>query len=182
MDRKMSRKELNEADALFASAERYEEAGEFKKAFVCLVASARLGHSSSQLNLANSFAAGTGVRKDLDKAAFWYRSAHRLGDTSAARNLAIDRLAIGNSRSAIVWFKKGIERKDGGSYVGLAKIYARRSGRRSEAIRLLEQVQKLNSDHACDLDREEAKQLLTELQEGLSITNADKVTSRRRRS
>jgi TPR repeat protein len=157
----------SDAEALFSCATRYEEERKFKSAFECLSVAANLGHSSSQLNLGNFYAAGIGVRKNLYKAAHLYRSAHRLGNTSAARNLAIDRLSKGNVRSAIYWFKKGIERQDGGSYIGLAKIFAERRGGKDRATALLLRVRGLNRTNASDSDREEAEQLLAKLRKRL---------------
>lgn len=122
----------------------------------------RWGHAGSQLNLGNFYASGTGVKKSLSKAAYWYKMAYRGGNATAARNLAIDRLASGNIRSAIVWFKKGIERRDGGSFVALARIYAGRRGGRAKAIRLLKRVARLSRTDASDLDQEKARALLSQ--------------------
>jgi TPR repeat protein len=160
----ISRRNLRDAETLFVEAERFEEKREFSKAFRCLSKSAALGHSSSQLNLGNFYASGTGVRKNLAKAAHWYKAAYRRGNITAARNLAIDRVAAGNIRSAINWFNKGVEKGDGGSFVALAKIYAGRRGGIGKAIKLLKRVGKLSSTNASDLDREEAQNLLSQLQ------------------
>ena len=152
------------AEALFLEAERLEETRDFGKAFRCLSKAAELGHSSSQLNLGNYYASGTGVRKHLAKAAYWYRTAYRRGNVTAARNLAIDKVSAGDIRSAIVWFNKGIEQRDGGSFVALAKIYAGRRGGREKAIKLLKRVRTLSRTNASELDREQAQALLLQLQ------------------
>jgi TPR repeat protein len=151
------------AESLFIRADRLEESRKFKEAFRCLSEAAALGHSSSQLNLGNFYASGIGVSKNPAKAAYWYREADRRGNATAARNLAIDRLAAGNTRSAIVWFKKGVARKDGGSFVALAKVYAGRRGGKEKAIRLLKRVGRLSRSEASDLDREQAQALLAQL-------------------
>jgi TPR repeat protein len=102
---------LRTAEELFVAAYKYEERRKLPEAFRCLYKAATLGHSSSQLNLGNFYAAGKGVRKDLAKAAYWYRSAYKLGNETAARNLAIDFLSAGKLRSAIRWFEKGVKKK-----------------------------------------------------------------------
>jgi hypothetical protein len=158
-----------DAESLFLTAERLEEEGKFSAAFRRLLRAATLGHSGSQVNLGNYYASGTGVRKNLSKAAYWYKAAYRQGNSTAARNLAIDRLSIGNIRSAIQWFKKGIEQEDGGSYIGLAKIYASRRGGKEKAIKLLERVRRMNRTHASELDQEQAKSLLAKLKGGAEV-------------
>lgn len=155
-----------EAERLFLIAERLEDKRKLSAAFQFLSKAAMLGHSASQLNLGNFYASGTGVRKNLRKAAYWYRAAYRGGISAGARNLAIDRASVGNVRSAILWFKKGIERKDGGSYVELARIYATRRGGKEKAIKLLEDVRRLSKTDATDLDREHAERLLAKLKSG----------------
>lgn len=157
------RSKRQDAEALFLAAERFEEERKFAEAARCLLKAAALGHSSSQLNLGNFYASGTGVRKNLTKAAYWYMAAHRRGNPTAARNLAIDKVSAGNTRSAILWFKKGIDKQDGGSYIGLAKIYVGQRDGKEKAIRLLERVRKMSKMHASDLDREQAEELLAKL-------------------
>jgi len=155
-----------EAKTLFEAADRFEEKNQFREAFRCLSKSAALGHSSSQLNLGNFYASGRGVKKDLAKAAYWYKVAYRGGNVTAARNLAVDRVASGNTKSAILWFSKGVEKKDGGSFVGLAKIYARQRDGKRKAIKLLKRVRNLTSSDASDLDKEQAQELLSQLLAG----------------
>lgn len=148
---------------LFLQAEKYEDAGNLQMAFSCLSEAAKRGHASSQLNLGNCYASGAGTRRNSAKAAYWYRKAFQNGNEAAARNLAIDRLVAGNTRSAIHWLEKGVENKDGGSYVLLAGIYSKRRGGKSKAVRLLQRVLKLDADCASGADKEDARALLTEI-------------------
>lgn len=162
MNNKPKRKP-KDVSSLFLAAERFESTRQLRRAFQCLSEAANLGHASSQLNLGNYFASGIGVRKNLSKAAYWYKRAYRNGNEMAARNLALDKLAVGDTRSAIRWLRKGIEMKDGSSYVVLARIYSRQRGGKGKAERLLRRVSKLSSDYACELDQEEAAALLAEI-------------------
>jgi TPR repeat protein len=88
-----------------SESERHEANGDFKKAFISLLAGAKSGDSSCQINLGNAYADGKGVRKNISEAARWYKAAYRQGERCAANNLAIDRQTQGNIRSAIFWFK-----------------------------------------------------------------------------
>ena len=154
-----------QSDSLFLEAERYEDKGDFEKAFRCLLKAAEMGHSWSQVNLGTFYASGTGVRKSLERAAYWYKAAFRQGYVTAATNLAIDRAAAGNIRSAITWFKKGVEGGDGTAFIKLAEIYADRRGGKSKAIQLLKRVSGLPDTGASDLDREQAQELLKKLEQ-----------------
>lgn len=152
-----------EAESLFRQADRFEEARQFQEAFRCFSKAAELGHTSSQVNLGNYYASGTGVRKDYAKASYWYKRAFRNGSAIAARNLAIDRLALGDVRSAILWLKKAVEQKDGRSFVLLARLYSKQRGGKEKARTLLQRVCRLNRDHASELDQEDARALLSEI-------------------
>lgn len=149
----------------FLEAERFEEAGEFRKAFKCLLEGARLGHVGCQINLGNFYAQGTGVRRDLKRAAYWYKKAYRNGQDTGAFNLAIDRRNEGDMRSAVFWLKKAVAMNSGEAHVELAKIYETRKDRRS-AVGLLERAVRLDRDHISDVVKEEAESLLKQMEKG----------------
>jgi uncharacterized protein len=151
------------AKRLFLEAERYEEKGDFKNAFNCLLAAAQLGHHMSQLNLGNFYASGRGARRSLEKAANWYKKAYKNGNNDGALNLAIDRRNQGNVRSAVVWFKKAIAMNSGDAYIALAKIYKSRKGGQKAAADLLKRALLLSRDNISDDARKEAKSLLKKL-------------------
>jgi hypothetical protein len=153
-----------DAESLFVQADRFEEARQFRKAFRCFCKAAELGHTCSQVNLGNYYASGTGVRKDYSKASYWYKRAFRNGSAIAARNLAIDRLSLGDVRSAILWLKKAVEQRDGRSFVLLARIYSRQRGGKDKARRLLRRVSRLDKSQASELDQEDARVLLSEIE------------------
>ena len=70
-------------------------------------------------------------------------------------------------RAAIHWLEKGTEKKDGGSYVILARIYAKQRGGESKAVELLQRVARLNRDQASELDQENAAALLADIRKDL---------------
>jgi TPR repeat protein len=154
----------SEAEHLLVEAERYEEAGDFKRAFRCYFASAQLGDSSGQINLGNYYANGTGVRKSIEEAARWYKKAYRAGERCGALNLAIDRRNAGRARSAVIWFKKAIAMNDGEACIELAKIYAAMESKQGSAIELLEQALLMSPTDISDSGREEAESLLREIE------------------
>jgi TPR repeat protein len=136
----------DEGERLFSEAYRHEEGGDLKRAFQCLLAGAKLGHSSCQINLGNFYVAGAGTKKDMTAAAYWYRKAYRNGDRTGALNLAIDHRNSGRTRSAVIWFKKAIAMNDGDSCIHLAKIYMEQKSQRSAAIALLKLYQELSDE------------------------------------
>jgi TPR repeat protein len=151
------------AEALFMNAERLEEQGEFRQAFECLLSAAKGGHVSSQINVGNYYANGTGVKKDERKAAFWYRRAYRSGDSTGAFNLAIDLRNQGRIRAAVIWFKKAIELEDGEAHTELAKIYINRPHGKKAAIELLEKAISFRLGCMSESGKEEAQELLNRL-------------------
>jgi len=150
-------------EKLLLEAERYEERGDFRNAFKSLLAGALLEDSGCQSNLGNCYASGRGVRRSLEKAAYWYRRAYRNGAGYAASNLAIDRRNAGNIRSAVVWFKKAIALKDGDACIEMAKIYKSRKGGRKTAVALLRRSLRMSREYVTESGREEAESLLKEL-------------------
>jgi len=107
-------------ERLLSDAERFEESGNYKMAAEMLLRGAKLGSDSCQLNLGNYYADGTGVRRDLGKAAHWYKNAYKNGNSWGAFNLAIDKRNNGDLRSAERWFKKAIAMRHGGAHLQLA--------------------------------------------------------------
>jgi TPR repeat protein len=150
-------------ESLFLQAERYEEKGDFKNAFKCLLAAAQLGDAGSQLNLGNFYAWGRGVRKNLEKASHWCKKAYQNGVNDGALNLAIDRRNEGNIRSAVIWFRKAIAMNSGPACIALAKIYNARKGGQKAAEDLLRRALRLSRDDISQAAREEAESLLKEM-------------------
>ena len=150
-------------EAMFGEAERYEEMGDFRSAFKRLLVAAQLGHFMSQLALGNFYAWGRGVRRDPEKAAYWYKKAYKNGNSDGAYNLAIDRKNEGNVRSAVTWFKKAVEMNDGEACVALAKIYSARKRGQKAAEALLRRALRLSRGYISDDAKEEAESLLKKM-------------------
>jgi TPR repeat protein len=160
----MARKRYSRNDPrLLADAEHFEEAGDYKMAAKVLQRGAKLGNPSCQLNLGNYYADGTGVRKSLERAAYWYKAAYRSGDRSGALGLAIDKRNQGDFRSAEAWFKKAVAMKDGSAHLELAKMYLAQGKKRTEALKMLEKVIRMSRDDVSNDEKAEAKLLLRKL-------------------
>jgi len=155
------RDKMSASERLFNEAERHEEMGDFRGAFTRLLAAANLGHIGSQLNVGNFYASGTGVRKNIERAAHWYKKAYKNGCSTAALNLAIDRRNAGNFRSAVVWLTKAIAMHDGDGCVALARMYNAR--KRNVAGNLLRRALGMSSDDISDGGKEEARSLLKQI-------------------
>ena len=151
------------AEVLFRAAEILEEAGDLVGAFRCTLAAAELDYAMGQLNLGNLYSSGAGTRKDLRRAAFWYRKAFRNGMVDGAFSLAIDYRKQGDIRSATAWFKKAAGQNHGGAFIALAEIYAARPRKRNEAIDLLRRALQLTANDLSEGERERAEQVLNEL-------------------
>ena len=148
---------------LFEQAWKYEECGQFKRAFLCSLLAARLGHAGSRINLGNFYSSGQGVRRNAKNAAYWYKLAYKNGDSSAAFNVAIDKKNEGDIGTAIRWFKKAVAMNDGVACIELAKIYLTSRGGKKRAADLLNKTQSLNRTEISDDSKEEAGSLLAGL-------------------
>jgi TPR repeat protein len=152
-------------DALFTAADYLEESGELRAAFQCLLAAAEAGDEGSQLNLGNYYSDGTGVRKDLKKAAHWYRKAYNnqsrgVRCSSAAVNLGINFRNSGDLKTAISWFERARKLQDGSACLELARIHSARKGGRRKAMVLLHEVIELDGNFSTDADKEAAEAML----------------------
>lgn len=155
----MANRRYNE-ESLLIDSMRFEEAGNYRKAASILLRGAKLGSDGCQLNLGNYFANGTGVRKNFERAAHWYKNAYKNGNSWGAFNLAIDMRNHGELRAAERWFKKAISMGHGGAHLQLAKLYIFQHRNEAAAYELLQQVTKMSRDDASDDEKVEAKALL----------------------
>jgi TPR repeat protein len=150
-------------ERLLIEAERFEKADNYKLAAKVLLRGAKSGDTACQLNLGNYYASGTGVRKNLEKAAHWYKTAYKNGDRAGALNVAIDERNRGDFQAAERWFKKAVAMQDGSAHIELAKMYVTQGKKRNAALELLRQVIKMNRDNVSIDEKAEAKSLLRSL-------------------
>lgn len=87
---------LEEACELFESGERNRSIRLFLKA-------ASEGVPEAQVNLANIYDEGDGVKRNFEKARYWYKHAIKHGAPEAAYNLGVSYLNRGDTRWAKYW-------------------------------------------------------------------------------
>jgi tetratricopeptide (TPR) repeat protein len=148
------------AETLFRASEILEDHNDVRGAFRCVAIAAASSHGFSQIKLGYMYALGIGTKKDLKRAAHWYRLAYRNGHPIAAFNLAMDRKDQGDRKSAIVWFRKAVAQNYGDAFVALAKLYTERNATRRQALALLKRALRLSMEDISDDSREEAQALL----------------------
>ena len=86
---KISKRDTDAVQGLFAFGTLHETAGEFAKAMACYERAANLENSSAQYSFALMChqPPGMSVTKDIAKAVFWYEKAAAQGDCMALTNL-----------------------------------------------------------------------------------------------
>ncbi len=155
-----------DTESLFNEADECEEMGDLRGAFKRFLIAAQLGHAMSQVSLGNFYASGKAVKRDLEEAAHWYKKAYKNGYRDGALNLAIDRRNQGNSRSAMVWFKKAIAMDSGDACIELAKIYGARKRGQKAAANLLKRALRMSKDDISEDTKEKAEFLLKAMPKG----------------
>lgn len=149
----------------FLASEKWEE-GNKKSAFLLFLKAAKLGEASAQHNVGLFYDIGEGIKKDKDKALYWYKKAWE-GDhqTSSCINIALLYLGNGQRERAIFWWKKAVTAGDGDAALDLAKLYLKsKNFRRLTVVKnLLKQT--CNSKHVSEEAVEEAKALLSQVSE-----------------
>ncbi|MBB6242273.1 MULTISPECIES: tetratricopeptide repeat protein [unclassified Rhodanobacter] len=94
---------IEEAREKLESACLLYETGERTKSVHLFLEAARLGNIQAQVNLANIYDEGDGLRKNFEKARFWYKKATSSGSAEAAYNLGISYKNRKNVRWSAYW-------------------------------------------------------------------------------
>ncbi|MBT4838246.1 MAG: sel1 repeat family protein [Methylococcales bacterium] len=110
-------------DSLFVKASQYWDEGRLELAFENFLYVAELGDVSSQGNVAIFYEGGLGVKRDFNKAIFWYKKAHENGSPVALHNLADMYKKNGDYKKAIYWYKESIKTGDDDSLLEMGKMY-----------------------------------------------------------
>lgn len=150
---------MNTGEEYLDLADQFEEAGNIRGAFAMLLAGAKCGNQSCQVNLANYYAEGKAVRANFEEARRWYKRAFRTGSRGAAYNMALEFLRRGDIRNARAWAKRAMALEEGEAYVLMAKMS------KTKAIRkkLLEYAIQMSSDDIFEDTKKEAELLLATL-------------------
>jgi TPR repeat protein len=147
---------------LFDRANDEWEAGNVRKAFELFSQAATAGDPFAQTSLGYFYDEGIGVKKNAEKAIWWYRKAARKGSVAAINNLAITYRDSGNLRRARSWFKKAFSKGDGDAALELAKLSL--AGRRQDAKSAKKYLEAaVGSKYILSDSKKEAAKLLNEL-------------------
>jgi TPR repeat protein len=84
---------------------------------------AERGSRPAQNNLGILLGDGNGVRKNVEEAFLWLRTASRAGDPCAAQNIAVTYRENGDLQKAFNWFRRAAEAGDGDALIQLGIHY-----------------------------------------------------------
>ena len=110
-------------EQLFIKANKEWDKGNLKKAFKLFLESAEAGYVSAQNSLGVFYECGYGMRKNTNKALYWYKKAAKKNDGPAIVNIADFYFKQGNTTRAKFWYKKAIKTGDGNAALEMAKVY-----------------------------------------------------------
>jgi TPR repeat protein len=150
---------------LFTRASELDERGDHKHAFKWMLAAAKLGDSGAQVNVGNFYDEGKGVRRDRQKAFYWYRRAYRSGEWAAASNIAVMWRNENRHDRAVEWFKRAKKLGDKEADLEIARHYLLHTNEVRNAIKHLERVIEAHSKvrfSVTPAGAEEAMHLLVE--------------------
>lgn len=154
---------MSTLDKLEDQAYKAWEAEQYSDAFRLFIAAEAHGSQVVWLNIGYCFDEGLGTPRSKYQALSWYRRVHAVDrrDGSAASNIALVMRERGAHGSAFRWFQKSAIRRDGDTYVDLAKCYFTGLGvARSVPVGLALVRKAIRSRHITPAGREEAQRLV----------------------
>ena len=158
-------------DDQFLLADAAYDRGDFEEAFAKFLHLAEDGDLNGMSRVACMYGDGEGTPRSREKSLEWDLKAAALGSTTSMFNLGITYRDAGDSREAMRWFERLHADGDGDASLELAKMYmvGDLEGERIK-VYLLAAMQ---SSNVCEASREEAQELLDDLDElGSTDTNA----------
>jgi TPR repeat protein len=165
MGKMFNRKTSMDAKTRFNRACTLWNKGELKSAFRLFLIAAKNGDASAQLNLGYFYDVGLGVRKNPDKALYWYRRASKRGNRAAAHNIGTLYRDRGQTQKALAWFHRALQPNDDDSALEIGKVYLSLKGSLPSAIKYLERASRSNNVFAAT--QEEATRLLRQARKEL---------------
>lgn len=109
------------AESLFLRADEHEEQGKMRVAFRLMLAAAKLGSTSAQINVGNYYDDGRGVSQNRSAALYWYKRAYRRGDSSGAHNIGVVWRNAGKPQRSLYWFTRAVSLGDEESNLDIGK-------------------------------------------------------------
>lgn len=115
-------------DTFFNAASKSWEAGNLQLAFELFEKAANLGDASSLVNLGYFYDKGIYIKKNWDKALYYYKKASALGDGSAANNIAIHYRSRHEYPKALWWFHRAARLSNHDVFLNIAQLYEKGHG------------------------------------------------------
>ena len=150
------------AETLWLRAEKQEEQGRMRVAFRLMLAAAKLGSISAQINVGNYYDDGRGVRRNRTAALYWFKRAYRRGDYCAAHNIGVVSRNEGNHRRSLYWFSRAVKMGDEESSLDIGKHFLRNENNPKKAIPYFKRVKP--TGWVSEAGAEEADRLLRQAQ------------------
>lgn len=136
-----------------------------RRALQLFLEAARAGDKAAFLNIGYFYDKGVGVKRDRSKALYWYKRAHRQGDSSAANNIGTIWRDQKQMNRALLWFNKAIQMGNDGTNLEVAKHYLRNEDDPTKAIVYLQRV--CRSKNVAEVELAQAKRLLKQAERKL---------------
>lgn len=149
---------------LFIRANREWERGHLRSAFRLFSIGARAGDPGAQTNLGHFYDTGKGVRPNRRQALYWYGRAFKGGYSAGAASIAIIHRDAGQTKKALMWFRRAVRLGDGDANLEIAKLYLREKKGTARAIPYLRRtIKSVSGTEVTEDSRQEAKRLVKQL-------------------
>ncbi len=164
---KSSRDPISEAVRLRRRGQDQSDRGSCSKAFLSLLAAAKLGDEEAQVSVGYDYAYGIAGKANVDEALRWWKRAYKRGSWAAAFNLGMFFRDAKQWAKALKWFERAIQAGDEDGLIEIAKIHLRYAGDRAAGLRFL-RLAAAARDKLTEPARLETERLLKE-QKALSL-------------
>jgi TPR repeat protein len=153
------------AENLWIQAEQQEEKGKMRDAFRLMLAAAKLGSISAQINVGNYYDDGRGVGRNRSAALYWFKRAYRRGDSGGAHNIGVVWRNEGKPQRSLYWFTRAVKLGDDESNLDIGKHFLDNEKDPQKAILYFKRVR--STGWVSEAGIEEAAQLIREAKKRL---------------
>jgi hypothetical protein len=157
----------SEAARLRRRGQDQSDKGAGSKAFLSLLAAAKLGDEEAQVAVGYDYAYGITGKVNVDEALRWWKRAYKQGSWAAAFNLGMFFRDAKQWLKALEWFERAVNAGDDDGLIEFAKIHLRYAGDRAAGLRYLK-LAAATKDKLTEPARMETERLLKE-QKALSL-------------
>lgn len=137
--------------------------------FRLMLAAAKLGNSSAQINVGNYYDDGRGVQRNRSAALYWFKRAYRRRDSTAAHNIGCVWRREGKPLRSLYWFSRAVELGDEESNLDIGKHFLHNEKNPRKAIVYFKRVRP--TGWVSEAGAEAAARLLKEAKRRLGARN-----------